>query len=172
MATQNASPATETCVYCVLTQEHRHQLLSRTRPTKSASNLSSNTQLMESNHGKAESDQYYPLTPIFRTTKDSAEELEWKKRFRHDFKVNPSQFKNSETKLEERCDTYSVDYISPCITDSVESTKDRKTAVAKKCKAAAERIKWANLSATEHNNARARMISNRIKKHSTNRRQA
>ena len=113
----------------------------------------------------------HPLTPIFCAAKDSAKELEWKERFRQSFKVNPSQFKNNETKLEERCNTYSVDYISSTITDSVEATKDRKALLAKRCKAAAERIKWVNLSATEHIIATARIITNRNKKHSTHHQQ-
>eukprot|EP00984_Skeletonema_dohrnii_P036050 scaffold36549_cov810-Skeletonema_dohrnii-CCMP3373.AAC.1 len=86
---------------------------------------------------------FYPLTPIFCTPKDETEEKAWILKFRQTFNnITPSRFRQIETKLKERCEKYSVDYIAPCLQDSIEAINERKLSLQKKCKAAVDKIRW------------------------------
>ena len=78
--------------------------------------------------------QYYPLTPIFYTPKDKAEELKWENAFFLSFGMPPISFKKTEESLANRCDEFSVTYIPPLLGHTVSETRDRKKALEKKCR--------------------------------------
>ena len=83
---------------------------------------------------------YYPLTPVFCTPKGEAEKKPWTLRFRQTFGITPMRFNQNEIRLEERCKKYSVEYIAPGLSDSVEAINERKVQLQKKCKAANDKI--------------------------------
>eukprot|EP00984_Skeletonema_dohrnii_P014748 scaffold6258_cov130-Skeletonema_dohrnii-CCMP3373.AAC.1 len=64
---------------------------------------------------------YYPLTPVFSKPKDEAEKKAWTLSFRQTFGITPMRFNQNEIRLEERCKKYSVEYIAPELSDSVEA---------------------------------------------------
>ena len=92
--------------------------------------------------------------------------MEWKNKFRVHFGINPTQFKQNETKLEERCKKYSIKYIPPQLDDSVAAICKRKQDLNKKCKAATDKIRWDNLTAGKHEKEKARMRTNIQKRQS------
>ena len=77
-------------------------------------------------YSEAQSNIYYPLTPIFCIPRDSVEESEWKQRFLQSFHVTPVRFRLNENKLMEGCKKNSVRYIAPQLEDSVDETLRRK----------------------------------------------
>jgi len=89
----------------------------------------------------AESNIYYPLTPIFCIPKDPTEKLEWKERFLQSFHVTPDRFRAEESKLIERCKKNSVTYIAPQLEDSVDETLRRKYTLHANIKASRQ-SKW------------------------------
>ena len=100
---------------------------------------------------------YYPLTPVFCTPKYDAEKKFWTARFRQAFgNITPNQFKRNEARLEKRCKKYSVDYVAPQLTDSVEATYERKACLQKKCKAAADKIRRRSPSVQEKERVRGK----------------
>ena len=103
---------------------------------------------------------YFPLTPIFCNPKDKAEELAWANTFIHDFGISPSRFKQNEAKLKERCNKYSVVYISLRLGNSVDRTRCRRLDLNKKFKAVTDKIRWNKLSVGKQKSAKARMKRN------------
>mmetsp|Transcript_19205 Transcript_19205/g.31544 ORF Transcript_19205/g.31544 Transcript_19205/m.31544 type:complete len:502 (-) Transcript_19205:99-1604(-) len=100
---------------------------------------------------------YYPLTPVLCTPKDEAERKKWRLMFRINFgNITPIQFKVNETRLEKRCKKYSIEYVAPQLTDSVEAIRERQTRLQKKCKAAADKIRRSRPSVQEKERARER----------------
>jgi len=87
-------------------------------------------------------DLYYPLTPVFYTPKDKAEELKWENAFNDSFGKSVAKFKKKEELLAIRCNKYSVTYIPPLLGHTVGETRDRITALEKKCTSAYHRLLW------------------------------
>jgi len=94
---------------------------------------------------------YYPLTPLFCTPRNNAEKKAWTLRFRQTFNITPIRFRQIEKKLKERCEKYSVTYIAPSLTDSVQAIKERKSLLHKKCQATAEKVRWKNMTVSDRN---------------------
>lgn len=99
---------------------------------------------------------YYPLTPMFCKPKNDAEKRFWITMFRQTFGVTPIRFKQNEIRLEKRCKEYSVEYVAPQHTDSVEAIHERKSLLQKKCKAATDKIRRSHPSDQEKERARKR----------------
>lgn len=106
---------------------------------------------------------YYPLTPVFCTPTYDAEKKFWTARFRQTFgNITPNQFKRNEARLEKRCKKYSVEYVAPQLTDSVEATHERKACLQKKCKAAADKIRRRRPSVQEKERARGKTRNRKV----------
>ena len=99
---------------------------------------------------------YYPLTPVFCKPKDEAEKKAWTLRFRQTFGITPMRFHQNEIRLEKRCKKYSVEYIAPELSDSVEAINERKVQLQRKCKAATDKIRRSRRSPSDREKERLR----------------
>jgi hypothetical protein len=68
-----------------------------------------------------------------------------------DLQHHPHTIPANRKKLKERCEKYSVTYIAPSLTDSVQAIKERKSLLHKKFQATADKVRWKNMTVSDRN---------------------